>query len=251
MIRIKTPEQIARMRESGRIAALVLDAVAREVSPGVRTADLDAWARDLIGKHGARSAFKGYRGYPSHICVSVNEEVVHGIPGPRMIRAGDLVSLDVGIEYQGWCGDNARSVLAGVSDPATVRLVQVATLALEAAIAAAVDGGWLTDVSRAVQTTAEAAGFSVVREFVGHGIGRAMHEDPQVPNFVAAGRKPHTPLRPGMTLAIEPMVNLGRPEVDVLADRWTVVTRDRRPSAHVEHTVAVCEHGPEVLTRLE
>ena len=251
MIRIKNPDQIARMRESGRVAALVLDALAREVRPGLRTAELDDFARDLIAGHGARSAFKGYRGYPAHICVSINEEVVHGIPGDRIIKVGDLVSLDVGVEYQGWYGDNARSVLAGVSDPVTLQLIAVATRALEAAIAAAVDGGWLTDVSRAVQSTAEAAGFSVVREFVGHGIGKTMHEDPQIPNFVKPGSKPHTPLRAGMTLAIEPMVNMGRPEVDVLGDRWTVVTRDRRPSAHVEHTVAVGEDGPEVLTRLE
>lgn len=234
------------MRVSGRIAARVLSAVAREVRPGVTTAELDAYARDCIAREGAVSAFKGYRGYPGHICVSVNEEVVHGIPGVRRILMGDLVSLDVGVRFDGFHGDNARTVLVGVTDPDVVRLVQVTEQALEAAIAQAVEGRRLSDVSHAVQTVAESAGFSVVRDFVGHGIGRDMHEAPQIPNFGKPGQGPR--LAAGMTLAIEPMVNLGGHGVRVLGDRWTVVTVDGRPSAHAEHTVAVGLDRAEILT---
>jgi len=246
MIIIKTPAEIARMRESAQVAALVLAEVARAVSPGVTTGELDSLARERSAGYGGRSAFFGYRGYPGQICVSINEEVVHGIPGPRRIRLGDLVSLDVGVEFDGFIGDTATTVMVGVSDPAIVRLARTGEQALAAAVAAAVPGGRLSDISHAIEATATQAGYSVVHDFVGHGIGRKMHEDPQIPHFGPPGRGPR--LKPGMTLAIEPMVNLGRHEVEVLADGWTVVTRDRRPSVHFEHTVALGATGAEILT---
>ncbi|MBM4153933.1 MAG: type I methionyl aminopeptidase [Lentisphaerae bacterium] len=237
------------MRESGRLAARVLKAVAREVRPGVSTRDLDGIARDLIANEGANSAFLGYRGFPGCICVSVNDEVVHGIPGDRRVAMGDIVSLDCGVLFRGWHGDTARTVVVGATDPEAMRLVRVTEDALAAAMAAAVEGNRLGDVSHAVQDVVEAAGFSVVREFVGHGIGRALHEDPQIPNFGPAGKGPR--LRAGMTLAIEPMVNQRGHEVRVDRDGWTVRTRDGGLSAHVEHTVAVGEGSAEVLTRTD
>lgn len=246
MIPIKSPADLDRMRRSNRIAASVRDRIAAETRPGVTTGDLDALAAELIREYGARSAFKGYRGYPGHICASVNEEVVHGVPGARRIRMGDLVSLDVGVVFDGFVGDTATTVMVGVSDVEAIRLVDVARQALEAAVAAARPGARVSDLSHAIESTAKAAGFSVVRDFVGHGIGRAMHEEPQIPNFGAPGRGPT--LRPGMTLAIEPMLNRGGGDVTVLGDGWTVVTRDGQPSAHFEHTVAVGEAGAEILT---
>lgn len=235
------------MRASGRIAAAVLAELARMVGPGVTTAELDGYARERMRKAGAKSAFFGYRGYPGNICVSINEEVVHGIPGRRRIQLSDVVSLDVGVVYEGFIGDTATTVLVGVSDPEIVRLARIGEEALRRGIERAVAGARLSDVSHAIETTARQAGFSVVRDFVGHGVGRQMHEDPQIPNFGPPGHGPR--LQPGMTLAFEPMLNLGGSEVEVLADRWTVVTRDRRPSVHFEHTVAVTEAGPaEILT---
>ena len=208
--------------------------------------DLDNLARDLIAKAGGRSAFLGYRGFPGHICTSVNEVVVHGIPGPQRVKLGDLISIDVGVVYDGFVGDTAATVMVGVTDAEVIRLVKVAEQALADGIAKAVPGGRLSDVSHAIEQTTVKAGFSVVRDFVGHGIGRSMHEDPQIPNYGPPGRGPK--LRPGMTLAIEPMLNQGAAEVDVMGDGWTVRTRDGRPSVHVEHTVAVLESGPEILT---
>jgi methionyl aminopeptidase len=247
MIIIKTPDDLAHMRVSGQMAAEVLDAVARKVGPGVTTDELNVFAAESIGRLGGKSAFFGYRGYPGHICVSVNEEVVHGIPGSRRIQIGDVVSLDVGVVYDGFVGDTATTVMVGVKDPEVIRLVNTGQRALEAAIAKAVAGGRLSDVSHAIETTATDAGYSVVRDFVGHGVGRSMHEDPQIPNFGVPGRGPK--LKPGMTLALEPMINMGVFEVDVMADGWTVLTRDRLPSVHFEHTVAVREEGSaEVLT---
>lgn len=246
MIIIKTPEEIARMRVSGQMAAYVRDEVVRRVQPGVTTGELDALAQELIRKLGAKSAFFGYRGYPGHICVSVNDEVVHGIPGPRKIREGDLVSVDVGVEYAGFIGDTATTVVAGSADAERLRLLEVGRRALQEAIRAAQAGAHLSDVSHAVETTAEKAGFSVVRDFVGHGIGRSMHEDPQIPNYGPPGQGPV--LKPGMTLAIEPMINMGTGEVQVLGDGWTVVTKDRKPSVHFEHTIAVGPDGAEILT---
>lgn len=249
MIPIKSPAELERMRRSNRIAARVRDAIASEIRPGVTTADLDELAEALIREQGARSAFKGYRGYPGNICVSVNEEVVHGIPGMRPIRMGDIVSLDVGVVCKGFVGDTATTVMVGATDVETVRLVETTRQALTAALAAVRDGTRLSDVSYAIESTARAAGFSVVRDFVGHGIGRSMHEEPQIPNFGPPGRGPV--LREGMTLAIEPMLNRGASGVEVLADGWTVVTRDGLPSAHFEHTVAVGVSGVEILTETD
>ncbi len=247
MIPIKTPAELERMRASNRIAAEVLRVLVGYVRPGVSTAELDTLASEEMARRNARSAFLGYRGFPGHICVSLNEEVVHGIPGPRVVRIGDLVSLDVGVVHEGFVGDTATTVAVGVSDPRAMRLLAVAEAALAAGIAQARAGRRLTDISHAVESVATAAGFGVVRDFVGHGIGRRMHEEPQIPNFGAPGRGPR--LAAGMTLAIEPMLTMGDWKVRVKEDRWTVVTADGLPSVHVEHTVAVGEDGPEILTR--
>lgn len=247
MIIIKTPDDLTHMRVSGQMAAEVLGAVARKVGPGVTTDELNVLAAELIGKLGGKSAFFGYRGYPGHICVSVNEEVVHGIPSARRIQIGDVVSLDVGVVYEGFVGDTATTVMVGVNDPEVIRLVNTGQKALEAGISKAVAEARLSDVSHAIETVATDAGYSVVRDFVGHGVGRSMHEDPQIPNYGVPGKGPK--LKPGMTLAIEPMINMGVSDVDVMADGWTVLTRDRRPSVHFEHSIAVREEGPaEVLT---
>ena len=246
MIIIKTAEELARMRVSGQLAARVRDRLAAHIAPGMTTSEVDSYARELIAGLGARSCFLGYRGYPGHVCISVNDEVVHGIPGPRRIAVGDIVSLDVGVLYDGFVGDTATTVMVGVTDPEVIRLVRVAEQSLVAGIAQAVAGNRLSDISHAIETVATAAGFIVVRDFVGHGVGRRLHEDPQLPNYGPPGRGPR--LKAGMTLAIEPMINLGRPEVETMQDGWTVLTRDRRPSAHVEHTVAVLDGHAEILT---
>jgi len=246
MIRIKTSDELDIMRGACRIAADVRDRVCAVIKPGVTTLELDEYARDLIREAGAKSAFYGYHGFPGNICVSVNDEVVHGIGGPRRIKLGDIVSADFGVVYDGFVGDTARTVMVGVSDPEVIRLVTVTEKALEAAIEKAVVGNRLSDISHAVEATATAAGFTVVRDFVGHGIGRKMHEDPQIPNFGAPGRGPR--LQAGMTFALEPMINMGTADVEVMSDGWTVLTRDRKPSAHVEHTVAVGEGSAEILT---
>jgi methionyl aminopeptidase len=246
MIIVKTAEELDAMRASGRLAAQVLASVVRSVRPGVTTRELDELADRLIVASGAKSAFYGYRGYPGHICVSVNEEVVHGIPGARIVQLGDVVSLDIGVEYGGFVGDNATTVLVGVTDPEVVRLAAVGQQALAAAMQMARAGRRLSDISHAVQRTAESAGFSVVRDFVGHGVGRRLHEDPQIPNFGPPGHGPK--LKPGMTFALEPMLNMGVAEVEVLGDGWTVVTRDRKPSVHFEHSVALRDGEPVVLT---
>jgi len=247
MIILKTAADLERMRTSGRMAAAVRDATARAVSPGMTTAEISDYAAEVIRGMGAESAFLGYHGYPGHICISPNEVVVHGIPGVRRIQNGDLVSLDIGVRYGGFVGDTATTVMVGAVDETVRRLVETTEKALYAGIAMAIVGGRVSDISHAVQQTAELAGFSVVRAFVGHGIGRAVHEEPQVPNFGAPGRGPL--LKTGMTLAIEPMVNLGQADVEVLEDGWTVVTKDGRWSAHFEHTVAVGLEGAEILTR--
>ncbi|OGX39404.1 MAG: type I methionyl aminopeptidase [Omnitrophica WOR_2 bacterium RIFCSPHIGHO2_02_FULL_68_15] len=246
MISLKGPSELVSMRAAGRIVGVVLERLQAAAVPGVTTAALDALARDTIAELGGQPAFKGYRGFPGYICTSVNEEVVHGIPGPRVLKAGDLIGLDVGARVDGYYADAAISVPIGpVSDEAR-RLLAVTEQALAAGIAQASPGRRLSDISHAVQTTVEHAGFSVVREFVGHGIGVQLHEPPQIPNYGPAGTGPV--LKPGMVLAIEPMVNAGRPEVEVLEDGWTAVTRDRRLSAHFEHTVAITEQGPEIVT---
>lgn len=246
MIILKSRDEIRQMRESGRIAARVRDEIARMVSPGVTTRMLDQAAARLIEAHKAKSAFLGYRGYPGTICISVDDEVVHGIPGERRIEMGQIVSLDVGVVYGGFVGDTATTVMVGVAEPERIRLVRTAERALEAGIAMARAGNRLGDVCHAIEATATDAGFSVVRDFVGHGVGRKLHEDPQIPNYGNPGTGPK--LKAGMTLAIEPMVNMGGYAVEVQADGWTVLTADRLPSAHFEHTVAIGADGPEILT---
>lgn len=246
MIGIKSPLELDAMRRVNRMTARVRDELAAMVRPGITTLDLGNAAFELIRKQGGVSAFYGYHGFPGQICVSINDEVVHGIPGRRVIKEGDIVSIDVGIAFGGFVGDTAVTVAAGEIDADKKKLLEVSKSALAAGIAKAVAGNRLGDISYAIQTAVEAAGFSVVREFVGHGIGRDMHEEPQIPNFGKPGRGPK--LQPGMTLAIEPMVNIGQPKVEVLEDKWTAVTKDGSPSAHFEHTVAVGVHTPEILT---
>lgn len=246
MIKVKSTAELERMRVSCQMAATVRDEIARSIRPGVTTLELDEYAQELIAKLGAKSAFFGYRGFPGHICVSVNDEVVHGIPGKRVVRMGDILSVDFGVVYDGFVGDTATTVMVGVTDPDVIRLITVTEQALAAAIEQAIVGNRLSDISHAVEKVATAAGLGVVRDFVGHGIGRKMHEDPQIPNFGKPGRGPK--LRAGMTFALEPMLNLGTEEVEVMADGWTVLTKDRRPSAHFEHTVAVAEGQAEILT---
>lgn len=246
MIKIKDKFELEGMRASGRLAATVREKVKSQIAPGVRTSDLDAYAIELTQKLGGRSAFFGYRGFPGNICISVNDEVVHGIPGPRVIRLGDIVSIDVGVVYDGFIGDNATTVMVGVTDPDVIRLVEATERALHLGIAQAVAGNRLSDISHAVEREGKKNRLSIVKDFVGHGVGREMHEDPQIPNFGPPGRGPR--LREGMTLALEPMFNLGTEEVEVMADGWTVLTRDRKPSAHFEHTVAVHEGQAEILT---
>lgn len=246
MILLKSERDLDAMRPACRIARRVLDEVSEFIVPGVTTREVDQFAAECIRRHGAKSAFLGYRKFPGHLCVSVNEEVVHGIGGGRRLQFGDTVSLDVGVIYNGFIGDNARTVPVGGCDVETQRLLDVTERALHAGIEQAVAGNRVVDISRAIQRLVEGEGFNVVREFVGHGVGRSMHEEPQVPNFVEGKSSPR--LRPGMTLAIEPMVNAGTAEVKILKDGWTVVTADGRPSAHFEHTVLITQAEPEILT---
>ena len=247
MIILKSPEEVALMRRAGRIVADTVERLIGEVRPGISTGDLDAIAERLIRESGALPSFKGYRGFPGTICTSLNEEIVHGIPGGRRLIPGDVLKLDVGCIWEGYHSDSAVSVFVGgpPSDEAT-KLVRVTEESLEAGIAALRAGQPLSDVGRAVQQVAEGAGFSCVREYAGHGVGRALHEDPSVPNYDDGRRGPV--VKPGLVVAIEPMVNVGDWRTRVLADDWTVVTRDRGLSAHFEHTIAVTEDGPEVLT---
>jgi len=236
------------MRPACVLAAKVLNEVAAFIQPGVSTRQIDNFAADIIRAHGAKSAFLGYRKYPCHTCISVNDEVVHGLAGDRLVKFGDIVSLDVGVFYRGFIGDTAKTVAVGGCSVAAQRLMDVTERALYEGIAAALPGNRVTDISRAVQQYVEKNNFSVVREFVGHGVGRKMHEEPQIPNFV--DRNSDQKLRSGMTLAIEPMVNVGSANVKILKDGWTVVTQDGSLSAHFEHTVLVTENQPEILTCL-
>jgi len=248
VIVLKSPTDLEAMRRAGGIAARALQAVAQAVRPGITTRELDRIAEDRIRQLGAIPSFLGYRGFPASLCTSVGDEVVHGIPGPRRLREGEIISLDLGAVLDGFHGDLAVTVPIGKVSPALARLLRVTAEALEIGIRAVRPGGHLGDVSAAIQRYVEAQGFSVVREFAGHGIGRHLHEEPQIPNFGVAGNG--VALRPGMTLAIEPMVNVGSAEVEMDPDGWTVRTRDGKPSAHFEHTVAVGEDGPIVLTGL-
>ncbi|GEA14375.1 MAG: methionyl aminopeptidase [Moorella sp. (in: firmicutes)] len=248
MIILKSRREIALMREAGRIVARTLAKLKDHIAPGVTTAELDRIAEDYIRENGAVPAFKGYQGFPASICVSVNEEVVHGIPGLKQLAEGDIISIDIGAVKNGYVGDAAVTFPVGAIDAEKQHLLAVTEAALYEGIKHAVAGNRLTDISHAIQTYVEKNGLSVVRDYVGHGIGRAMHEDPQVPNFGPPGYGPR--LRAGMVLAIEPMVNAGTHEVYTLANGWTVVTRDKKPSAHFEHTVALTDNGPEILTLL-
>lgn len=247
MISVRTEKEIAILREANRIVAEVLAELASLVEPGITTLELDAVADRMIREADAKPAFLGYRGYPNATCISLDEGVVHGIPSQRKLRMGELVSIDVGTLYRGYYGDAALTVPCGLVDEDRYRLMAATDRALARGIMAARAGNWLRDVSRAIQTTVEAEGLSVVRNFVGHGIGTAMHEDPQIPNMVTGSRGPR--LREGMVLAIEPMVNLGTHEVRVLEDGWTAVTRDGKPSAHFEHSIVVRKHGGEILSK--
>ena len=235
------------MRESCGLAARVRDQVAAAIRPGVTTLELSELAGALMRAEGGESAFLGYHGYPGIICTSVNDAVVHGIPNDRQIVLGDIVSIDIGVRHRGYIGDTATTVMVGVTDPEVVRMVTTTQRALEAGIAAARAGNRVSDISHAIEQVALEAKFGVVRDFVGHGVGQKMHEEPQVPNFGPPGRGPV--LKAGMTLALEPMLNMGRAEVRVLDDGWTVVTRDGKPAAHFEHTIAVRDDEAEILTQ--
>jgi methionyl aminopeptidase len=246
---IKSREEISRMREACRLTAEIRDICANAVAPGVTTAELDDLVVAFCQKHNVAASFYGYSGFPGHLCVSINDEVIHGIPSRhRVIMPGDLVKTDVGIFKNGFHGDTSRTVALGVTDPEVLRLVETTKKCLAAGIAACGPGVHIGDVSYAIQKVAEDAGFGVVRDWIGHGVGRTVHEDPQVPNFGKPGTK--LVLRPGMTIAIEPMIALTKKgeRTDVLEDGWTVVTRDRSMSAHFEHTVAITDDGCEVLT---
>ena len=249
MIILKSERDLEAMRPACAVAGAVLGEVAAFIQPGVTTSQVDEFAAERIKSYGAKSAFLGYRKYPCHACISVNEQVVHGLAGPRVLQFGDIVSVDVGVVHNGFIGDTARTVAVGGCGVLAQRLMDVTEKSLYEGIAQAVSGKRITDISRAIQTYVETNGFSVVREFVGHGVGRSMHEEPQIPNFVDP--KSNQKLRPGMTLAIEPMVNAGQPAVKILNDGWTVVTQDGSLSAHFEHTVLITEGEPEILTWLE
>ena len=248
MIVLKSPDEIKKMSEACRIVAEVLDSIRKSVAPGITTKEIDGIAETYIVARGAKPAFKGYRNYPATVCASVNEQVVHGIPSPKKLKNGDIVSIDIGAFYKGFYGDAAITLPVGEINSAAAKLVTVTEQALQSGLEKVVAGNRLSDVSSAIQGQAESAGFSVVRNFVGHGIGRELHEDPQIPNYGKPGNGPQ--LREGMTLAIEPMVNAGGWEVNILDDGWTAVTRDGSLSAHFEHTIAVTKNGCVILTKL-
>lgn len=247
MIELKTREEIARMRRAGGVVAGLLAHLKAMVRPGIKTKDLDEASRKYLKQAGAAPAFLGYRGFPAVLCVSVNEEVVHGIPGERKLLEGDVVSLDAGAIVEGWYADAAITVGVGALPPAATRLIDITRQALEAGIAHAREGNRLSDISHAVQQQIDKEGLGIVRDFVGHGIGRALHEDPPIPNFGLPNTGPR--LKAGMVLAIEPMVTMGGYAVEILADGWTAVTCDRSLAAHFEHTIAVTENGAEILTQ--
>ena len=247
MINIRNRDEIELIRESGRLVAGALDLASELVGPGVETGALDREIEEYIVGNGATPEFKGYQGYPAAICASINEEVVHGIPGARALRNGDIIGIDVGVRKNGYVADGARTFAIGGITERTVLLVEVTKKALNKAISMVREGVHLSDLSHAIQRMAEDAGFSVVRELTGHGVGTELHEEPEIPNYGDPGLGPV--LKAGMILAIEPMLNAGAPEVETLADNWTVVTADRHRSAHFEHTVAVTTRGVHILTQ--
>ncbi|MBV9489304.1 MAG: type I methionyl aminopeptidase [Verrucomicrobia bacterium] len=246
MIPIKTLPEIEKMRAACRVASQILEELSRFLAPGVTTRDVDQAAARLMSDAGCRSAFLGYKRFPGYTCISINDEVVHGIAGSRRIQYGDIVKLDIGVILNGFVGDTAATIPIGMIDENVQRLLDVTESALYKGIEKAREGHRLSEVCAAIQDEVEGNGFSVVREFVGHGVGRKLHEEPQIPNYRTPGAT--AKLKAGMTLAIEPMVNLGNPAVRVLPDDWTVVTADRSPSAHFEHTVLVTKGEPEILT---
>jgi methionyl aminopeptidase len=246
-IKLKSEDDLKLMRPAGWVAGKVLDEIAAFIKPGLTTRQIDNFAAERIKSYDGKSAFLGYRKFPCHTCLSVNDEVVHGIASERELKFGDIVSVDVGVSHKGFIGDTARTVAVGGCGVAAQRLLDVTEQSLYLGIAQAKPGNRVLDISLAVQRYVESNGFSVVREFVGHGVGRTMHEEPQVPNF-DEGKKSSPKLKPGMTIAIEPMVNIGRPDVKILKDGWTVVTQDGSLSAHFEHTVLITDGEPEILT---
>ncbi len=248
MIRLKNEKELSGVRESARLLARTLRETARLVAEGITTRDLDAFARGYIEKHGGKPSFLGYMNYPASLCVSVNNEVIHGIPGNRKLRQGDIVSLDLGVNLAGYISDMAVTVPVGETTEKRRRLLKITRECLEAGIGQAVPGNRISDISRAVFEHAHGAGLGVVREYCGHGVGFANHEDPQIPNYVSSGPNPR--LREGMVIAIEPMINAGGDEIELLSDGWTVVTADGSDSAHFEHTVAIVKGGAEILTEM-
>jgi len=244
----KSEHEINYMRDAGRIVAQAHKELEKVIEPGITTLELDKIAEDFIIASGARPAFKGYHGFPASICASVNEQVVHGIPSLRKLENGDIISIDIGAEINGYFGDAAVTLPVGDISAEAMTLIRTTEEALFVGISKALNGNRLSDISHSVQTFVESKGFSVVRDYVGHGIGSNMHEEPQVPNFGRAGRGPR--LRPGMTLAIEPMVNQGTYEVMTLEDNWTVITKDKKLSAHFEHTITITDQLPEILTKI-
>jgi len=246
---IKSPKEIEIMRQAGRIVAAVLDLLRRRIEPGITTGELDAITARELSRYGAVSSFKGYRGFPAYLCVSVNDELVHGIPGERVLCEGDIVSLDVGVNVHGFHGDAALTVGVGKMSSEADALLQATEGALKAGIASAHSGAHVSDISAAIQSFVEARRFSVVREYVGHGIGREMHEEPQIPNFGSPGQGPV--LKAGMTLALEPMVNIGGWQTKVGSDGWMVTTADGNLCAHFEHTIAITNGEAEILTKLD
>lgn len=247
MITLKSKREIEIMRDACRIVAEVLDGLRDICRIGVTTGELDAFALKIPAKYGATAAFKGYRGFPGALCTSINQQVVHGIPGKDVLKDGDIISLDFGVKHKGYYGDAALTLAVGNISPENKKLMKITEECLYHGIEQMHPDNHLSDLSRAIQTHAESNGFSLVKEFGGHGIGRSLHEDPMVLNYVTNGRG--IKLRPGLVLAIEPMVNTGTDSVKILPDGWTVVTADGKPSAHFEHTVAITENGPEILTR--
>lgn len=247
MIPLKSEQDIEMIRKSGKILSKVMQELKKEIKMGVRTKDIDGLAEELIAQESAASAFKNYQGFPANICISVNEEIVHGIPNERILKDGDIVSLDVGINLNGYFSDAAITLPIGRVDSRKKKLIEVAKNALYLGIEQAKENNHLYDISCAIQNHVESNGFSVVRQFVGHGVGLKMHEEPEIPNFGRSHEGPR--LLAGMVLAIEPMVNMGTWEVNILDNGWTAVTKDGLPSAHFEHTIAVTKNGPEILTQ--
>jgi methionyl aminopeptidase len=247
MIRLKNEKELTGIRKSSRLLSAALTETSKLVREGISTRELDGFARSYIEEHGGKPSFLGYMNYPASLCVSINNEVIHGIPGHRKLMAGDIVSLDLGVDLNGYFSDMAVTLPVGTVSPAKKKLLAVTRECLMAGISEAVPGNRVSDISRAVYDHAAANGFGVVREYCGHGVGFANHEDPQVPNYVGAGPNPR--LKEGMVIAIEPMINAGSGDIEVLADGWTVITIDGKDSAHFEHTVAIVKNGMEILTQ--